>query len=156
MNIDEVAAIPVRRRSGRWTVAGMFLFGLMVLAALWIYWDRYTRPFRPLQQAIAAEYSLARPYVLGGREKTPAGQSPMKLRIVLQFSENGFDPAASEAANLEAAEKLFRLAQQHQDLTPYETLEIHLVQQPPEQPVRHWSKNLPVHEWEQLIAPASK
>jgi hypothetical protein len=42
--------------NGRHVVIGMFLFGITMVAAMWLYWELYTRPFRALQNAIHAEF----------------------------------------------------------------------------------------------------
>jgi len=148
---DDSSGVPVSRFSaGRWTVIGMLLFGVTLVGALWIYWDQYTRPFRPLQQAIAQAYPTAQPYVVGGKAKSHLNLSPSTLRIVLQQSADDFDPLGDEAKSLNRAINLYHLAQQHQDLSKYEDLEVHLVQPVPEKPSRVFSLKLPLTEWKEL------
>ncbi|WP_437191187.1 hypothetical protein [Planctomicrobium sp. SH527] len=147
---------PVRVRSsplGKWIVAGMLLFGFSIVGALWLYWDSYTRPFRPLQAAIRAQYPETHPYVVGGRVKSHLNNSPNTLRIVLQQSLKDFNPEEDEKASLTRAIELYRIAQQHQDLSQYMDLEIHLVQRVPEQPPRQWSLKLPLKDWADLTTP---
>lgn len=136
--------------AGRWTVVGMFLFGFTLIGALWFYWDQYTRPFRPLQQAITKMYPTSQAYVVGGKAKSHLNLSPSTLRIVLQLSPNDENPEVDEAQSLNQALTLFHLAEQHQDLTLYEDLEVHLVQQVPERPAHIWTLTLPVAEWREL------
>lgn len=138
---------------GKWTVAGMLIFGVTIVGALWLYWDSYTRPFRPLQAAIRAEYPDAHPYVVGGRIKSHLNNSPNTLRIVLQQSLNDFNPEENEKASLTRAVELYRIAKKYHDLKPYQELEVHLVQRVPEQPPRQWSLKLPLEEWAVLTVP---
>ncbi|WP_437227012.1 hypothetical protein SH661x_000128 [Planctomicrobium sp. SH661] len=133
--------------SGRRTVLGMFCFGLLMVGALWLYWELYTRPFRPLQNAIAAAYPGSRPSVIGGRHKSHQEGNPHVLRIVLQMPDEDFNPEADKAKAEQRALELARLAEQHVPLANYEVLEIHLVQRLPEQPQRHSSVSHSVKEW---------
>lgn len=125
-------------------VVGMLLFGVTMVAALWLYWELYTRPFRPLQNAIHAEFPDSSPRVIGGKPKSHRADSPATLRIICRVY---FDPETDTVQSETMAARLAALAGQHHDLTKYEFLEIHLEQRVPEQPSRHWSTSKPVNEW---------
>lgn len=138
-------------RSGRRTVLGMLGFGLLMVAVLWLYWELYTRPFRPLQNAIAAAYPGSRPSVIGGKHKSHQSGHPNTLRLVLQMPMDDFDPQTHPEMRDQRALELARLAEKYVSLSSYELLEIHLVQRPPEQPHRHWSISRPIAEWKKLL-----
>lgn len=142
-------------RTGRRTVLGMFAFGLVMVGLLWTYWELYTRPFRPLQNAIAAAYPGSRPSVIGGQHKSHQPGSPRILRIVLQMPENDFNPVTETGQREERAVHLVRLAKKTVDLTAYDEIEVHLVQRLPEQPQRLWSISRPVSEWAEKIGQPS-
>lgn len=116
--------------SGRKVVLAMFAFGIIMTGALWVYWELYTRPFRPLQHAINAAFPESSPRVIGGRHKSHKAGNPKTLRIVIQVA---FDPttAADELLN-DQTSRLLALAAEHLDLTDYEQVEIHLVSRVPE------------------------
>lgn len=122
-----------RTLNGRHVVLAMFAFGLLMVAALWLYWELYTRPFRQLQEAIHAEFPQSSPRVIGGQHKRHKGNSPRLLRIVVRIE---FDPNDVDAdADLidRYITRLRALASAHADLTDYDELEIHLVRRVPEQ-----------------------
>jgi hypothetical protein len=125
-------------------VLGMLLFGVTMVAALWLYWEMYTRPFRPLQNAIHAEFPDSSPRVIGGKPKSHRADSVSTLRIICRVY---FDPETETTQSEEMANRLAALASQHHDLTQYELLEIHLEQRVPEQASHHWSISKPVKEW---------
>jgi len=136
--------------AGRWTVAAMLLFGFGIVGALWLYWDQYTRPFRPLQTAILQKYPDCRAYVVGGRPKSHQEGTVSTLRVVLQLPLEQINPVENETACLNWAIDLFHLAREFQDLRPYQDFEVHLVQQIPEKPARQWTLHLPIRDWEDL------
>ncbi len=114
-----------------------------MVGILWLYWDSYTRPFRDLQYAIAAEFENSSPRVIGGRHKGDE-QNPETLRIIIQVS---FDPLADEEQSLQHSRRLVELARQHKDLSAYDVLEVHLRQPIPESKWRTWSLTRPVADW---------
>jgi hypothetical protein len=122
----------------------MLLFGVAMVAALWLYWEMYTRPFRALQNAIHAEFPDSSPRVIGGKPKSHRPDSQETLRIICRVY---FDPESETLQSEEMAARLAALAGKHHDLTKYELLEIHLEQRVPEQATRHWSISKPVKEW---------
>jgi hypothetical protein len=140
--------VELTRSPARWTgthvVLGMLLFGVTMVAALWLYWEMYTRPFRPLQNAIHAEFPDSSPRVIGGKPKSHRADSPSTLRIICRVY---FDPETDTAQAEDMAARLAALAGQHHDVTRYELLEIHLEQRVPEAASRHWSVSRPVDEW---------
>jgi len=131
------------RLSGRHVVLVMLAFGVGTVAAMAAYWEMYTRPFRGLQTAIAAEYPDAHPRVIGGRQKG-RDTNPATLRIVVQVD---FDPQADVAHSAELAQRLSEIAFASHDMTPYTVLEIHLYHRIPEDDVVQWSSAKPVEEW---------
>lgn len=146
MSVNDIeAAKPPARWTGRHVVLGMLLFGVAMVTALWLYWELYTRPFRPLQNAIHAEFPDSSPRVIGGKPKSHRADSPATLRIICRVY---FDPESETLQSEEMAARLADLAAKHHDLSQYELLEIHLEERVPEQPSRHWSVSKPVTEWE--------
>lgn len=131
-----------RTLGGRSVVLGMLGFGVLMVAAMWLYWEAYTRPFRPLQNAINAEYPGSSPRVIGGRHKSHKEGSPNLLRIVIYVD---FDPETAEQSTLdEYVERLHTLAAEHLDLSGYDQLEIHLAQRLPEEKTRQRSFAIPL------------
>jgi len=129
---DEIqAASPsskVRELSGRKMVLAMFLFGGMTTAGLWLYWYYHYAPFRPLQEAIVAEFPGSAPRVEGGQRKMHQ-HTPKILRITLQVK---FDPNVRVARAEGVAQRLEELIRRHQDLSAYDKLEMYLFQRIPE------------------------
>ena len=112
----------------------MLVFGVVMVAAMGLYWELYTRPFRPLQEAIHAEFPGSSPRVIGGRHKSHKEGSARLLRIVIQVE---FDPNDADAATVDHhVRRLRTLAAQQADLSGYEEMEIHLVQRVPERKTR--------------------
>jgi hypothetical protein len=131
-----------RSLRGRTVVLGMLAFGVLMVFAMWLYWEMYTRPFRPLQTAINAEFPGSSPRVVGGRHKSHKEGSPPLLRVIIRVD---FDPETAEDAVLQQyVERLRELAGQHLDLTPYEMLEIHLIQRVPEEETRRRTFEVPL------------
>jgi hypothetical protein len=123
----------------------MLGFGVVMVAALWLYWELHSRPFRPLQNAIAAEFPDSRPGVIGGRHKSHEAGNPQTLRIVIWVD---FDPNADEARAIEYGGRLAALAAQHHDLSRYEVLEIRLIQRVGDSDSVMWIESRPVAEWD--------
>ncbi len=116
--------------SGRKVVLGMFSFGIVMTATMWLYWEAYTRPFRPLQYAINAEFPGSSPRVIGGEHKSHKHENPTTLRIVIRVD---FDPReASENVTEPYTQRLLKLAAEHVDLSTYQQVEVHLVHRVPE------------------------
>lgn len=135
---------PAPRWTGTHVVGGMFAFGVLMVAGLWVYWELYTRPFRPLQNAINEQFPGSSPRAIGGRAKSHRTGSPATLRIIVRVY---FDPNAETARSEEMAAQLAVIAREHHDLSQYDNLEIHLEQRVPEAESRHWSTSKPVPEW---------
>ncbi|MBW3539558.1 MAG: hypothetical protein KY476_04750 [Planctomycetes bacterium] len=107
----------------------MFAFGFVATAVLWLYWELHTRPFRPLQDAIAARFVDSNPRVQGGQRKMHK-QTPRLLEIVMRVP---FDPKRDIAAAQQTVDVVLGLARRHvADLEAYERLEVHLFQPVPE------------------------
>jgi hypothetical protein len=126
----------------------MFGFAAVMVSALWIYWEVYTRPYRELQIAIAAEFPKSSPRVIGGRYKSGRGGSPWTLRILVYVPLDMFNPEEESRERTETLRKLARLAGQHHDLSRYEILEIRLMQKLPEQQWRRFDVSRPVAAWQ--------
>ena len=125
--------------SGRWVVLGMFGFGIIATAVLWLYWELHTRPFRPLQEAIVRAFPGSNPRVQGGQEKIHQGTP----RIMLVVMRVDFDPVAREAEAQRVAAQVAGLARQHQDLRRYEWIDIGLFQPLSERDPRMRTVRLP-------------
>lgn len=131
-----------RTLRGRTVVLGMLAFGVLMVFAMWLYWEMYTRPFRPLQNAINAEFPGSSPRVVGGRNKSHRDGSPPLLRIIIGVD---FDPETADEQLLQKhVDRLRVLAGQHLDLAPYELLEIHLIQRVPEAETRRRKFEIPL------------
>ncbi len=116
--------------SGRKVVLGMIAFGIVMTGTMWLYWEAYTRPFRPLQYAINEVYPGSSPRVIGGEHKSHKAEYPSTLRIVIRVD---FDPReAPEAVTEPYTSRLLKLTAQHVDLSAYEQIEVHLVHRVPE------------------------
>ena len=144
---------PSRSRivSGRVVVIGMFAFGLMMTGLLYAYWDLHTRPFRPLQEAIAKSIPKSSPRVIGGKHKSHQKAAQNTLRIIVQVDYNPLE-ASNEARRDELARSILKLAREHHDVTPYELIELHLEYRVPERPNVVWSSKRTPAEWEAFSA----
>ena len=110
--------------SGKWVVVGMFAFGIVCTATLWIYWQLHTAPFRPLREAILAEYPKSAPRVDGGQRKLQMSK-PRILRVVMKVD---FNPNAEDADERidPIVERVADLARQHAALDTFDQFELHL------------------------------
>lgn len=130
---------------GHWVVVGMLLFGVLMTASLAIYWEMYTRPFRPAQEAIAQRFPNSQPRVVGGRYKSHKDGNPDVLRVVTRVD---FDPTDDEGRSRERAAALYDIVAENIDLDAYQVLEIHLYQLLPEDDLRKWSLVQPIADWQ--------
>ncbi|MBX3443175.1 MAG: hypothetical protein KF774_12285 [Planctomyces sp.] len=133
--------------SGRVVVIGMFAFGIFMVGLMYAYWELYTRPFRGLQNAIAAEMPGSMPRVIGGRRKPSEARHPETLRIVIFVKFDPSDDAESSVQREAVAGRLAELAAAHQDLSRYEVLEVHLLQLVPEKATRQWTRSGSPEDW---------
>lgn len=67
----------------------LFVYAGLMVGAMYLYWELYTRPFRPLQEAINAQYPNSMPRVIGGKHKSHREGSKPTLRVVVTVD---FDP----------------------------------------------------------------
>lgn len=125
---------------GRPVVLVMAAFALLMVAAMFTYWELYTRPFRPLQAAIAAEFKGSSPRAIGGRHKSHRPDSPAILRIIVRIP---WDPRDHEADARRMANALVDIARRTVPLEEYDRLEIHLMHRRPEQWTITWSVDAP-------------
>lgn len=137
--------------TGRWVVLGMFGFGMVMIGALWLYWEMYTRPFRPLQAAIAQKYPGSSPRAIGGRHKSHKEETPPTLRIVVRIPEDEFNLEEDAGEREQRALDLYRIADRHVDLAAYSVVDIRLIQRVPEREWRRWSAAHEVDEWRELL-----
>jgi hypothetical protein len=148
---DDASAPASRAFSGRVVVGWMFGFAVVMIAAMFVYWELHTRPFRPLQLAIAAEFEDSGPRVVGGRHKSHRPGAVPILRVVINVD---YDPTAdANAVRRDAtARRLAELAEEHHGLRGYEQLELHLVERRPEQESRIWTDVQPTAQWLERIS----
>lgn len=118
-------------------VVGMLLAGVTATAAIFIYWDFHTRPFRPLTEAIGRELRHSLPKVEGGRHKG----SPAMLRIAIRVP---FAPEPDSADTRAVVNQVVRLAREHADLSAFEEIRLHLFQLAPERVAQQASFEYPV------------
>jgi peroxiredoxin len=131
MSLDDMTdAIEVKGISGRWVVLGMFTFAIMVTCTLYLFWHLHTAPFRPLQEALAAEYEGSHPLVQGGQRKMHMG-TPRILRVVLRVEFDPNDEGRKKTVD-KMVDRIIQLADKYHGLTDYDTLEIHLAHIRPE------------------------
>ncbi len=142
-------------KSGRRTVLAMFGFGAAMVLALWVYWEAYTRPFRPLQYAIAKAFPGSSPRVIGGRYKSHKPDAANTLRVVARVPLAEFDLSVETGLAEARALKLAELVLHTQDLADYRILEIRLIQRVPEQETRQWFVEHSPAEWEALLTSLS-
>lgn len=137
---DEPPIAPPREISGKVVVIAVLVFSVLMTGSLFVYWELYTRPFRPLQDAIAARFPESNPRVIGGRHKSHQADSPLVLRIVLRTL---LDPRDNESAMRHQANELMALLQQHTQVSQYDLIEIHLMHRRPEAFIITWSLKAP-------------
>ncbi len=119
----------------------MFLLGIAggTLCVSYAVWRN--SPYHELTKALAAEFPQSVPKVEGGRHQ----DSPMTLRIVVNVEFNPADEQYEPDANA-AIGRVVELVQQHQDLTPYEIIRIHLVKKRPQDTLSRKSVDMRVEE----------
>ncbi|QDU78576.1 hypothetical protein Pla110_02800 [Polystyrenella longa] len=110
--------------TGPRVVLMMFGFGILMVGTLWVYFEIKTRPFRDLTEALAVEFPESRPLVQGGQERLNDEEKPVVLRVLVTVT---FDPQ-DEALFQKSVDRIQQLCDEHQDLSLYEQLEIHLIQ----------------------------
>lgn len=125
--------------SGRWMVAGIFVFAITATGFLYGYWKLHIGPFVPLQKALAKEFERSRPRVEGGQRKMHKG-TPRILRITMKID---FDPDANEGRTNEFAGRVASFARANFDLSTYEILEVHFFWPEPEKKIHEWTAELP-------------
>ena len=124
---EEIAPRRSVEFSGHYLVLGLLLLGLAATALLFFYWERQTRPFRPLREAIGREFRHSRPNVEGGR---PKGRGPWTLRISMTVE---FPPAEDSARANEIFHRVIELARQFHDLNKIDRVEVNLIQFVPQE-----------------------
>jgi hypothetical protein len=124
-----------RALPGRKTVVVMVLFAAAMVGTLFLYWELYTRPFRPLQAAIAAEFPGSSPRAIGGKPKSHLEKSPSILRVIVRIA---WDPRADEPRARAMANRLVEIAGLHLSISDYQRTEIVLMHRRPEQWTVSW------------------
>jgi len=141
-------AVPVgsrrseRRISGRGMVVGLLALGVLSTAGMWTYWTLHVGPFRPLQDALAAEFPGSSPRVDGGQRKMHKA-TPKILRVVMRVQ---FDPTAETTHGEQVVDRVEQIARKHVDLDAYEELRVFLFQGVPEQEVRQQEYTRILHQ----------
>ena len=108
-------------RSGSWLVVGMFVFGLLLIAGLYVYWTLHVGPFRSLTSRLEQRYPGSAPRVEGGKLRMDLpGESV--LRIVMHPP---FDPA-EESKSQDFARDVARFALAEQPTGRFDVVEVHL------------------------------
>lgn len=115
-------------------VLAMFAFAITATGLLYVYWRMHIAPFLPLQKALAATFKDSRPRVEGGQRKIHKG-TPRILRVTMKID---FDPNADEARTTTFANRVVAFVREHQDLAPWEILEIHFYWPEPEKELHEW------------------
>lgn len=113
--------------SGHYLVLGLLLLGLAATALLFFYWERQTRPFRPLREAIGREFRHSRPNVEGGR---PKGRGPWTLRVSMTVE---FPPGEDSVRANEIFQRVLEIARQYHDLNTIDRVEVNLIQFVPQE-----------------------
>lgn len=121
--------------SGTRVVLGMALFGLLMTGAMFVYWELYTAPFRPLQTAIAAAFPGSNPQAVGGRYKSHRPDSPAILRMIVRVK---WDPREDDARARQMVNELEAIASKQVDPANYDELEIVLMHRRPEKWTISW------------------
>ncbi|MEZ5944209.1 MAG: hypothetical protein R3C18_22680 [Planctomycetaceae bacterium] len=156
LSADERLEATRRSVSGRLVVAGMVGFAVFMVSLLWLYWELYTRPYRELQIAIAAEFPDSSPRVVGGTHKSGREGDPKTLRILVYIPLDGFNLDEESDERQEIILRLAALAAEHQELTEYGVMEIRLMQRLPEQEWRRFDTSHSIGEWRQLLIDAGE
>ncbi|MBT5019464.1 hypothetical protein OAF98_01150 [Planctomicrobium sp.] len=149
--MNETVETNLKSNRGRWTVVAMFGFAALMVSLLFIYWELYTAPFRPLQYAIADAFPESSPRVIGGQHKSHKTEHPPTLRVVIYVPVQEFDPETETEKSETRALKLARLAFEHQDVSEYELIQFVLLQKIPESARRRWTVMKTVDEWKELL-----
>lgn len=131
-----------RELDGKWIVAGMFAFAIMLTGALWVYWKLHTAPFLPLQQAIAEKFPNSAPRVEGGRRKSHE-DTPRILRVTMKVA---FDPVEKGRRARELARRLAAFVPEHYEVSNYDLLRIHLFWPEPEREIKQRTFEIPIAE----------
>jgi hypothetical protein len=140
--LEEWTPPPPLRFSGTKLVIVLIVFGTAATSVLWIY--SYTRfaPYRPLQEAVAAEALGGRVTVEGGRYK----RGPNTLRVIVILNR----PLAEDDAEAERLmNRIDELAHHHVDLSQFDKFETYLVTRLPQQPDRRLERVVDLRESEQ-------
>ena len=101
--------------------------GIAATALRFIYWDRQTKPVRPLREAIGREFRHSRPNVEGGR---PKGRGPWTLRVSMTVD---FPPAEDSPRANQIFNRVIEIAGQYQDLSKIDKVEVNLIQFVPQE-----------------------
>jgi hypothetical protein len=123
---DDPGRFRSREVSGKPLVIGLFSLGIIATIILFVYWDRHTKPFRPLREAIGRKFRHSRPNVEGGR---PKGRGPWTLRISMTVE---FSPVEETEKGQEVFDQVMELVRQYQDISKIDEVDVVLIQFVPE------------------------
>ncbi|ODA31042.1 hypothetical protein A6X21_22895 [Planctopirus hydrillae] len=124
---------------GRYVVVAMIVFGLSVAVAVALFWNYQTKPFRILTLALGREFPASLPKVEGGLPK----KGPAILRIAIRVP---FHPEEDNAAFETFRDKVLATCVKHQNLKPFQDIELHVFYFPPKHVVVRRSVTMPVSE----------
>jgi hypothetical protein len=118
----------------------MFVFGSLITGSMWVYWTMHSAAFRPLQDALAAEFPGSLPRVDGGQHKMQT-HPPKILRATLKVD---FDPTHDPARGEQVLDRVEQIARRYVNLTDYDVLQVFLYHGIPEKNLveREFSRDL--------------
>lgn len=116
-------------------VLAMFAFAITATGLLYVYWRMHIAPFLPLQKALAATFKDSRPRVEGGQRKIHKG-TPRIFRVTMKID---FDPDVDVTRTTAFAHRVVAFVREHEDLTPWGTLEIRFYWPEPEKTLHEWA-----------------
>jgi hypothetical protein len=136
-----------RTLNGRWLVAGMIGFGLLLTGGLYAYWTLYTAPFQPIMQALEKKYPGSAPRVDGGKPRMDQPGESI-LRIVMK---SPFDPSDASLADSFALE-VARYVARSSDVSHFDVIEVHLFRGEPERELSQHATRVSVADLERQAA----
>lgn len=108
--------------SGKYLVFGLLILGICTTTLMFVYWEKHTKPFRSLREAIGREFRHSRPNVEGGRVK---GRGPWTLRISMSVE---FTPLEDTPKALETVNKVLEIIGRSPQPPDMEMVEVNLIQ----------------------------
>jgi hypothetical protein len=137
--------------SGRKLVIMLFAFGALATATLWGYWQLHMMPFMPLQAALVEAFGKdCAPRVEGGQRKMHK-QTTRMLRVVMRVPfDPEIDDSETQARIVKYLTQVRDIAENHVDITEYDTLELHLFQENQEQALKQFTVRKNLKSWQDV------